>query len=61
VAVEPRPIRTAPLTGGSFWIWSTWSAYGTPPRASPQSNVQLAFDQVDGRWYLVGALFNAER
>lgn len=61
VAVEPRPIRTAPLTGGSFWIWSTWSAYGTPPRASPQSNVQLALDQVDGRWYLVGALFNAER
>jgi hypothetical protein len=61
VAVEPRPIRTAPLTGGSFWVWSTWSSYGTPPRASPQSNVQLAFDQVDGRWYWVGALFNAER
>jgi hypothetical protein len=61
VTVEPRPIRTAPLTGGAFWVWSTWSAYGTPPRSSPQSNVQLAFDQVDGRWYLVGALFNAER
>ena len=61
VTVEPRPIRTGPLMPGSFWIWSTWSAHGTPPRTSPQSNVQLVFDQIDGRWYWVGALFNAER
>lgn len=61
VTVEPRPIRTGPPMPGSFWIWSTWSAYGTPPRASPQSNVQLVFDQIDGRWYWIGALFNATR
>jgi hypothetical protein len=61
VTVEPRPIRTEPPMPGSFWIWSTWSAYGTPPRASPQSDVQLVFDQIDGRWYWVGALFNAQR
>jgi hypothetical protein len=61
VSVEARPIRTAPPMPGSFWVWSTWSAYGIPPRAAPQSNVQLVFDQVDGRWYWVGALFNAER
>lgn len=61
VTVEPRPIRTAPLMPGSFWVWSTWSEYGLPPRVSPKSNVQLAFDQIDGRWYWVSALFNAER
>jgi len=61
VTVEPRPIKTGPPMPGSFWIWSTWSAYGTPPRTSPQSNVQLVFDQIDGRWYWVGALFNATR
>lgn len=61
VTVEPRPIRTAPLMPGSFWVWSTWSAYGLPPRVSPPSNVQMVFDQIDGRWYWVGALFNAER
>jgi len=61
VTVEPRPIRTGPPMPGSFWIWSTWSAYGTPPQVSPQSNVQLVFDQIDGRWYWVGALFNATR
>ena len=59
VTVEPRPIRPDPLMPGSFWVWSTWSAYGTPP--TPQSNVQLVFDQIDGRWYWVGALFNAAR
>jgi hypothetical protein len=57
VTVEPRPIRPDPPMPGSFWIWSTWSAYGT----TPQSNVQLVFDQIDGRWYWVGALFNAAR
>lgn len=61
VAVEPRPIMTKPPMPGSFWIWSTWSAYGTPPRTTPQSNVQLVFDQIDGRWYWIGALFNATR
>jgi hypothetical protein len=61
VTVEPRPIRTAPLMRGSFWVWSTWSAYGVAPRATPQSNVQIVFDQIDGRWYWVSALFNAER
>jgi hypothetical protein len=61
VIVEPRPIRTMPPMPGSFWIWSTWSAYGASPRTSPQSNVQLVFDQIDGRWCLVGALFNATR
>ncbi|MDP9321204.1 MAG: hypothetical protein M3P16_08935 [Chloroflexota bacterium] len=57
VTVEPRPIQPDPPMPGSFWIWSTWSAYGT----SPRSNVQLVFDQIDGRWYWVGALFNAAR
>jgi hypothetical protein len=61
VTVDRRPIKTDPPMPGSFWIWSTWSAYGTPPRTSPPSNVQLVFDQVDGRWYWVGALFNATR
>jgi hypothetical protein len=61
VSVEPRPIRTDPPMPGSFWVWSTWSAHGTPPRSAPQSNVQLVFDQIDGRWYWVGALFNAAR
>ena len=61
VTVEPRPIMSAPPMPGSFWIWSTWSIYGTPPRVTPQSNVQLVFDQIDGRWYWVGALFNATR
>ena len=61
VTVEPRPIMTDPPTPGSFWIWSTWSEYGTPPQLTPRSNVQLVFDQIDGRWYWVGALFNAVR
>lgn len=61
VTVEPRPIRTAPMMRGSFWVWSTWSAYGLPPRVTPPSNVQMVFDQVDGRWYWVSSLFNAER
>jgi hypothetical protein len=59
VTAEPRPIRTDPPMPGSFWVWSTWSAFGTPQ--TPQSNVQLVFDQIDGRWYWVGALFNAQR
>jgi len=57
VTVEPRPIMTKPPMPGSFWVWSTWSAYGT----TPKSNVQLVFDQIDGRWYWIGALFNATR
>lgn len=61
VTVEPRPIMTKPPMPGSFWIWSTWSEYGVPPRTTPRSNVQLVFDQIDGRWYWVGALFNAVR
>jgi hypothetical protein len=61
VTVEARPIMTNPPMPGSFWIWSTWSAYGTPPRNSPKTNVQLVFDRSDGRWYWVGALYNAPR
>jgi hypothetical protein len=61
VTVEPRPIMTDPPTPGSFWIWSTWSEYGTPPQTSPRSNVQLVLGQIDGRWYWVGALYNAAR
>ena len=61
VTVEPRPIKPDPPMPGSFWIWSTWSEYGTAPQVSPRSNVQLVFDQIDGRWYWVGALFNAVR
>ena len=61
VTVEPRPILSGPAMPGSFWIWSTWSSYGLPPRVVAQSNVQLVFDQIDGRWYWVGALFNATR
>ena len=61
VNVEPRPIRSAPIMRGSFWVWSAWSEYGLPPRVTRASNVQLVFDQIDGHWYLVGALFNAER
>lgn len=61
VTVEPRPIMTKPPMPGSFWIWSTWSEYGVPPRTTPKSNVQLVFDQIDGRWYWIGALFNATR
>jgi len=57
VTVEPRPLMTKPPMPGSFWTWSTWSAYGT----TPKSNVQLVFDQIDGRWYWIGALFNATR
>ena len=60
VAVESRPIRTdAPFVRGPFWVWSTWSAYGSAP-FTPQSTVQLVFDQIDGRWYWIGALFNAD-
>jgi hypothetical protein len=61
VTVEPRPIMPGPPMPGSFWIWATWSEYGTPPRTTPRMNVQLVFDQIDGRWYWVGALFNARR
>jgi hypothetical protein len=61
VTVEPRPIKPDPPMPGSFWVWSTWSAYGTPPRTAAPSNVQLVFDQIDGRWYWIGALFNAVR
>jgi len=61
VTVEPRPIKPDPPVAGSFWIWSTWSGYGTPPQTTPQSNVQLALGQIDGRWYWVGALYNAAR
>ena len=61
VTVEPRPIKPDPPMPGSFWIWSTWSEYGTPPQLTPRSNVQLVFDQIDGRWYWVGALYNAVR
>ena len=61
VNVEARPIRSAPIMRGSFWVWSAWSEYGLPPRVSRATNVQLVFDQIDGRWYWVSALFNAER
>lgn len=61
VTVEPRPVRAAPLMRGSFWVWSTWSAYGLPPRVTPPSNVHIVFEQIDGRWYWVSSLFNAER
>ena len=61
VTVEPRPIRSDPFMRGSFWVWSTWSAYGSPPRVTPPSNVQIVFDQIDGRWYWVSSLFNADR
>ena len=61
VTVESRPIRIdAPFVRGPFWVWSTWSAYGSAP-FTPESTVQLVFDQIDGRWYWVGALFNAQR
>lgn len=61
VTVESRPIKTAaPFIKGPFWVWSSWSAYGTAP-PTPQSTVQLVFDQIDGRWYWIGALFNAAR
>ena len=60
VSVEPRPIKADAPLSGSFWIWSTWSAYGTQP-FTPQSTVQLVFGQIDGRWYWVAAMFNATR
>jgi hypothetical protein len=61
VAVEARPIKSdAPFVRGPFWVWSTWSAYGSAP-FTPQSTVQRVFDRIDGRWYWVGALFNAPR
>jgi len=60
VTVESRPINSdAPFIRGPFWVWSTWSAYGSAP-FTPASTVQLVFDQVDGSWYWIGALFNAE-
>lgn len=60
VTVEARPIKSdAPYVRGPFWVWSTWSAYGSAP-FTPQTTVQLVFDQIDGRWYWIGALFNAE-
>jgi hypothetical protein len=59
VTVEARPIKTdAPFLRGPFWVWSEWSAYGSSP-FTPQSTTQLVFDQIDGRWYWTGALFNA--
>ena len=59
VTVEPRPINTdAPYVRGPFWVWSTWSAYNAPS-FNPESVTQLVFDQIDGRWYWTGALFNA--
>jgi hypothetical protein len=60
VTVESKPINSdAPFIRGPFWVWSTWSAYGSAP-VTPASTVQLVFDQVDGSWYWIGALFNAE-
>ena len=60
VAVEPRPIlMDAAFVRGPFWVWSTWSAYGSAP-VTPKGSTQLVFDQVDGRWYWIGALFNAD-
>ena len=61
VTVDPRPIKPDPPMPGTFWIWSTWLEYRTPSGVSPRSNVQLVFDQVDGRWYWIGALYNAVR
>jgi hypothetical protein len=59
VTVEARPIMTdAPFLKGPFWVWSDWSAYGSAP-FTPRSTTQLVFDQIDGRWYWIGALFNA--
>jgi len=59
VTVESRPIKTdAPFVHGAFWVWSTWSAYGSAP-FTPESVTQLVFDQIEGRWYWTGALFNA--
>jgi hypothetical protein len=59
VTVESRPINTdAPYVRGPFWVWSTWSAYNAPS-FNPESVTQLVFDQIDGRWYWTGALFNA--
>ncbi|HEV2251034.1 MAG TPA: hypothetical protein VGT60_11070 [Candidatus Limnocylindria bacterium] len=59
VTVESRPINAdAPYVRGPFWVWSTWSAYNAPS-FSPESVTQLVFDQIDGRWYWTGALFNA--
>jgi hypothetical protein len=60
VTVESRPIKTdAPFIRGPFWVWSSWSAYGSAP-FTPASAVQLVFDQIDGHWYWIGALFNAD-
>jgi len=59
VVVESRPINSdAPFVRGPFWVWSTWSAYGSAP-FTPASTVQLVFDQADGSWFWTGALFNA--
>lgn len=59
VTVETRPImRDAPYVRGPVWVWSDWSAYGSAP-FTPQSTTQLVFDRIDGRWYWIGALFNA--
>ena len=59
VSVESRPIKMdAPFVRGPFWVWSTWSAYNSPSFV-PESITQLVFDQIDGRWYWTGALFNA--
>jgi len=61
VKVENRPVQTTgAVIKAPFWVWSTWSAYGTAP-FTPASTVQLRFDQIDGRWYWIGALFNAPR
>ncbi len=59
ITVEPRPINSdAPFIRGPFWVWSTWSPYNSPS-FMPESITQLVFDQIDGRWYWTGALFNA--
>jgi len=59
VTVESRPIKTdAPFVHGAFWVWSTWSAYGSAP-FTPESVTQLVFDQIEGRWYWTGGRFNA--
>jgi len=59
VTVEARPIKMdAPFLKGPFWVWSTWSSYNSPSFV-PESSTQLVFDQIDGRWYWTGALFNA--
>lgn len=56
VRVEPRPIQPDPPMPGAYSVWSTWTEPG-----QPIGDVQLVIDQVEGRWFLIGALFNARR